>query len=52
MEPAVTVASVFDHKALPADNYSAIALACPDTAVFVRMGCLSLAVADNTDNLP
>ena len=52
MELAVTVASAFDHKALSADNYFVAAPACLDTAVFARMGCLSLAVADNTDNLP
>lgn len=53
VEPVVlAVASVFDHKALPVGNYSAIVPACPDTAVFARMGCLPLAVADNTDNLP
>ena len=52
MELTVTVASAFDHKALSVGNYSAIVPACPDTVVFARMGCLSLAVADNTDNLP
>ena len=44
MEPVVTVASVFDHKALSADNYFVAEPACLDTVVSVRMDCLLLAV--------